>query len=154
MSARQTLEAMEHAADIAEGSTTPNSLPHIAKLLRAAIAREEAQTVEPVGWLKAHKYEDGKTLYSFTADKKHVADWAAAGVVLQPVYTTQQEPVNAELLDALKSVVQLAEEAYEHWDNDRDAKVGKYLLALSGSLTKYGKRFDAIHEAIAKAVKS
>jgi hypothetical protein len=56
-----------------------------------------------------------------------------------------------DLLEALQEVVKLANQAHDHWDNDRDAKVGKILLALSGHMPRYDKRIDAIHAAIAKA---
>ena len=56
-----------------------------------------------------------------------------------------------DLLEALQEVVKLANQTHDHWDNDRDAKVGKILLALSGHMPRYDKRIDAIHAAIAKA---
>jgi len=59
--------------------------------------------------------------------------------------------VNAELLESLQEVVKLANQAHDHWDNDRDAKVGKILLALSGHMPRYDKRIDTLHAAIAKA---
>jgi hypothetical protein len=40
-----------------------------------------------------------------------------------------------------------------HWDDDRDAKVGKCLSALSGVLKGYAPDTDAIH-SIAKEVKA
>lgn len=43
-----SIEAMKQIADIAEGSTTANSLQHIAKIARAAI--EQAEKQEPVAW--------------------------------------------------------------------------------------------------------
>jgi len=56
-----------------------------------------------------------------------------------------------QLLEALQAVVALANQVYDHWDNDRDSKVGKHLLALSGHWPGYHKRTDSIHAAIAKA---
>lgn len=56
-----------------------------------------------------------------------------------------------DLLEALQMVVTIANEAYDHWDADHDAKVGKILIALSGASQRYDKRIDAIHSAIAKA---
>ena len=45
-------EAMKQIADIAEGSTTANSLQHIAKIARKAIAETEKQEQgEPVAWM-------------------------------------------------------------------------------------------------------
>jgi len=43
----------------------------------------------------------------------------------------------------------MAKDAHGHWDEDRDAKVGKHLLALAGANKGYDKRADAIHAAIA-----
>lgn len=56
-----------------------------------------------------------------------------------------------EMLEALEAIVELAGEAYQHWDADREMKVGKILLALSGNLSGYHPRIDAIHAIIAKA---
>lgn len=56
-----------------------------------------------------------------------------------------------ELLEALQNLSIVMRELHDHWDNDRDMKVGKGLLALSGLLPGYDKRIDVIHAAIAKA---
>ena len=61
------------------------------------------------------------------------------------------EAINAELLEALESVVAIAKEAHAHWDADRDSRVGKILLALAGANEAYDNRIDWIHAAIAKA---
>lgn len=50
---------------------------------------------------------------------------------------------------ALDAIVDLAQEAHRHWDADRDAKVGKLLMALSGYSPGYDKRADALHAAMA-----
>lgn len=55
------------------------------------------------------------------------------------------------LLDALQNLSIVMQELHDHWDNDRDMKVGKGLLALSGLLPGYDKRIDVIHAAMAKA---
>lgn len=55
------------------------------------------------------------------------------------------------LTAALESVVKFAREAHEHWDKDRDAKVGKYLTALSGWLPGYRPDTDEIHACLAEA---
>lgn len=59
--------------------------------------------------------------------------------------------LNQELLKALQKLSIFTQEVHNHWDNDRDMKVGKCLLALSGLLPGYDKRVDEIHAAIAKA---
>jgi hypothetical protein len=60
---------------------------------------------------------------------------------------------NKGLLEELKTVVQVAKEAHAHWDADRNAKVGKYLIALCGDLPLYDARITAMHSAIANATK-
>lgn len=59
----------------------------------------------------------------------------------------------AALLRALETLVKAAGDAYEHWNNDRDAKVGKLLLALSGHLPEYRAELAAAHAALAEAQK-
>lgn len=49
-------------------------------------------------------------------------------------------------LELMDGIVDLAVEAYDHWDNDRDAKVGKILRALAGLLPGYDARADAFHD--------
>lgn len=56
-----------------------------------------------------------------------------------------------ELLEALQNLSIVMRELHDHWDNDRDMKVGKGLLALSGLLPGYDKRIDVIHAAMDKA---
>lgn len=53
------------------------------------------------------------------------------------------------LREALQGAVSMAKDAHGHWDEDRDAKVGKHLLALAGANKGYDKRADAIHAALA-----
>lgn len=56
-----------------------------------------------------------------------------------------------DLLEALESFVALSSYTHSEWDADNDARVGKMLLALSGSLRGYRADIDKIHAAIAKA---
>jgi hypothetical protein len=63
-----------------------------------------------------------------------------------------EPPVKAdELLNALRSVVAIADECAREWDGDNDMRVGKILLALAGTNRGYRADIDAIHAAIAKA---
>jgi hypothetical protein len=55
------------------------------------------------------------------------------------------------LLVACETLVKVADEAHSHWDADRDSKVGKYLAAMAGHLTKYRADLDAAHAAIRDA---
>ena len=54
-----------------------------------------------------------------------------------------------ELLEALEDAVSVVKDALDHWDQDRDMKVGKLLHALSGLVKGYDRRADAVHNAIA-----
>jgi hypothetical protein len=54
-----------------------------------------------------------------------------------------------ELEVALGGAVKAARDAHEHWDADRDSKVGKILAAMSGYLEGYRPDCTAIHEALA-----
>ncbi|MDP9992030.1 hypothetical protein J2W28_001058 [Variovorax boronicumulans] len=54
----------------------------------------------------------------------------------------------AEPDTVLRGVDELVREAYEHWDADREFKVGKILLALLGHNKGYDKRADAWRAAI------
>lgn len=57
-----------------------------------------------------------------------------------------------ELKAALGLCRSVAEEAHADWDNDKDSRVGKILIALSGRLPKYRTDTDQISAAIAKHV--
>jgi hypothetical protein len=62
------------------------------------------------------------------------------------------QPMKAEnvqaLVDALRSVVKIADEAAQEWDSDNDMRVGKILAALCGRLPHYRADIDAIHAAL------
>lgn len=49
----------------------------------------------------------------------------------------------------LAGVIELAKAAHAHWDADRDAKVGKILMAMAGWNEGYDWRADALHAAAA-----
>jgi hypothetical protein len=57
---------------------------------------------------------------------------------------------NAELVSALREMVEFAEETFTHWNEDRDAKVGKRLLAMSGGLVGYSKVTGSFHAILSK----
>ncbi len=84
------------------------------------------------GW----RSEDGREL-RFSHFKEIVA-------ILFSRYGRTTMPADA---DVLNGVVDLAKTAHGHWDADRDAKVGKILMALAGWNEGYDHRADAFHEA-------
>jgi hypothetical protein len=67
--------------------------------------------------------------------------------------TKRAEAAEAER-DTLRKVIatmeELAREAYAHWDNDADSKVGKCLVALSGA-TGLRKDLDRARDAAMEA---
>lgn len=57
-----------------------------------------------------------------------------------------------EALTSLVAVMeQMAAQAYEHWDADRDAKVGKILGALASHRPGYSITLDAARQAVTEA---
>lgn len=50
--------------------------------------------------------------------------------------------------EAIKGAIELAKDAHAHWDADRDAKVGKLVMALAGFNPRYDARADALHAAL------
>jgi hypothetical protein len=66
---------------------------------------------------------------------------------------SERDALRAER-DALRKVIatmeELAREAYAHWDNDADSKVGKCLVALSGA-TGLRKDLDRARDAAMEA---
>ena len=68
--------------------------------------------------------------------------------MLDYIDTRTQEARIAELEEALEFARLVAREAYEHWDNDNDSKVGKMLSALSGYLPGYMAKTDKISNAL------
>ena len=71
------MTALELILHLAEGSTTPNTLQHITKIAREALAEQPAQQ-EPVAWM-----QDSIELY--------VQDRPSATYTV-PLYTTPQPP--------------------------------------------------------------
>lgn len=55
---------------------------------------------------------------------------------------------NARLRESCLSLVKAANDAHDHWDAYRDAKVGKLLAAMGGSLKEYRAELDAAHDAL------
>jgi hypothetical protein len=64
---------------------------------------------------------------------------------------TRDTSTQADLLAACCALVQAARDAHEHWDADRDMKVGKLLMAMAGRLPGYRPNLDVAHAAIARA---
>src|SRR5690606_10026090 len=62
--------------------------------------------------------------------------------------TVQRERDAAVVL--LRSIRTLAGKAWQHWDADEDAKVGKILIALAGELPKYLPETDALTAFLAR----
>jgi hypothetical protein len=115
----------------------------------------------PGPWeLSEAKYKEGFGTYRRVEQVEQFGDVVASVCIRHTVNHTLNAAGDAnarliaaapELLEALKLVVTIASEAHDHWDNDRDAKVGKILIALSGHLPRYDKRIDELHAAISKA---
>lgn len=64
-------------------------------------------------------------------------------------------PTEADKVDAervLSGLDRLFVAAFDHWDNDRDAKVGKLLAALIGNAPGYDYRADAFRKALDDAI--
>ena len=80
-----------------------------------------------------------------------VDDMKARDLVGRERYGTPLQAGNGRdaLVDALRSVVEIAKEAHREWDSDNDHRVGKILMALAGYRPGYRADIDAIHAAIA-----
>ena len=74
--------------------------------------------------------------------------WELRPVFASPSAAVQQGETAGAML---QGVHDLLSEAYEHWDADREFKVGKILLALIGHNKGYDKRSDAFRAALASA---
>ncbi len=61
---------------------------------------------------------------------------------------------NRQLQKALETAVKVCDEAFVHWDADRDMKVGKYLNAMSGGLKGYRADIDEMHATRNAAAKT
>ena len=93
-------------------------------------------------------------------DRWHTPNWAHDSVhtgvlidALSKALTAHQEQsgwvgLTNTQQEALTRIPILAWEIYDHWDEGRDAKVGKCLRALAGQLKNYAPRYTAIHDAI------
>lgn len=81
---------------------------------------------------------------------------AAAQLVDVPeeVVICELQEQNKLLLDALKTVVTIAEETRKSWDADEDMRVGKILIALAGKNDGYRSDIDWIHELIKQCEES
>ena len=61
--------------------------------------------------------------------------------------TAERDALRAALLAAREC----ADEAYDHWDADREVKAGKMLMAIAGHIPGYDVRTDAIDAALKDA---
>ena len=87
------MTALELILHLAEGSTTPNTLQHITKIAREALAEQPAQ--QPVAW--GNFKEDG-TLVGLSQHHEDQTNWTGR----RPLYTTPTAPAQpwVELTDA------------------------------------------------------
>ncbi len=53
-----------------------------------------------------------------------------------------------KLIKALETMIAAASEAQTHWDADRNAKLGKLLLAMAGHLKEYRKDLTKVHRLL------
>ena len=79
-----------------------------------------------------NQYEEGFVLAAYLAGRKS----------LQAEPTSDVGEV-AKLREALWTYKRVAAEAFDHWDADRDSKVGKTLRAMAGDLRGYRADLDA-----------
>lgn len=95
--------------------------------------------------------------FVWDGDQRDCAENALKAALATPPEAPAAEKEAVGLTDAARAlmagVVAMASEAHDHWDADRDMKVGKILLALAGSNPRYDKRSDALHAVLAQTVK-
>lgn len=162
-----TATMVSAAADAPEADDAKQDIENMwrAMLAAAPMLQGAAAVAQPVadewrvGLFKSSAYpgqsvkmvSDG--LQAIQADGAHpdFMRWLYSSSALAASPSCEQSalPVAASASDAvLAGVVAMASEAYEHWDADRDMKVGKILLALAGDNPRYDKRADALHAAL------
>ncbi len=105
----------------------------------------------PGPWEVFEGYDDDNPQYTIEAHGSTIAHIRESTRNPHPEDTACLIAAAPDLLEALQKLSIVMRELHDHWDNDRDMKVGKGLLALSGLLPGYDKRIDEIHAAIAKA---
>jgi hypothetical protein len=82
-----------------------------------------------------------------------IAQWGATGV--RAMSACGRCDALRRSNDALRGLVAtieaLSRVAYEHWDADRDAKVGKILGAMGGTFAGYSLALDAARQSVTSA---
>ncbi len=66
-------------------------------------------------------------------------------LLLKPMDVRGMAPI-----EALRLMKNAAAEAHRFWDSDKDAKVGKLLLSMSGALPGYRIDMDEVHKVLDK----
>lgn len=91
---------------------------------------------------------DDQSMRDYVDDDRKARQLAACNFCLEQVAEARAALTSASKQaggepELLRGVDALLREAYEHWDADREFKVGKILLALIGFNKGYDKRADA-----------
>lgn len=152
MSERHTPEPWDEFCDVCEPSTpNPESEPIVRisfanyKRARACVNACAGEDTKYLEYIVNQEKTTLRKIYDETCDTKQIYQRQLCETERQLEAITKQRD---ELLAALEDAVSVAKTAHEHWDNDQDSKVGKYLIALSGRLIGYDGRTDAVHKAI------
>jgi len=110
-----------------------------------------------VGMLDIRSADGGPVAFTGTAVRSDEENEANGALIVNAANTFDNIPDivsfayylgmrNSEAL--LKSVQKIAAEAFRHWNDDEDMKVGKILRALAGDLPGYRIDTDLINSAI------
>lgn len=123
----------------------------LASLEQQVLARDERMVELEKIALQVCDYQDAELKYEerIEALEQQVRELTARLAYVQSHHTArfvvdQQNRIRA-LETALGSVVTIAKEARLAWDADKDMRVGKILIALSGKAPGYRADIDAIH---------
>ena len=142
MTTKQT-DALTLAAELRAGNWAPNVLQN-----------EDALRDRAADELRSLHTENETLRAGYDAARLEIASLQAqleavgAGGV-SPLMAAPAQPMGAAPAKVLAGVIELAKDAHAHWDADRDAKVGKILMAMAGWNEGYDWRADALHAAAA-----